>query len=461
MKKEVPKNIELEQKILGSMLYEEEAVFAAIKVLKPEYFFDKRHQIIFRVMRDMHSSNTGIDSIALHECLKAENKLEESGGASYISKLCEDVWSAANIDYYCAVVVEKWVRRKGIDSARKLAEQCYSEADDTFEIIGGGIQMLEDTLADVEERNDSYNFYDWLPDLINEIAKERLNPELSDVLKMDEFARFNDATGGIGKSNLILISGKYKRGKTTLALGLALDIGVKQKLPVGIVSLEMDKKDELGKKLISMQTGTRYGYLRNPASKGKKGELHFGEDQLLRMSKDAQHDFFNTNLLISDEVMNEMQIKALIKYWVRKMGVKIVFVDYLQLIQSPRRFERQELEIAYMSRFFKLAAKDIGVPIVLIVQENEEGHLAYGKGPARDADFWFSVTKTIKEYPNKKFIEINDGGLTHKVENDESLFMVTLRESRHTQAGKSFLCKYHVNGNFRELNPAYEEEMPV
>lgn len=257
---------------------------------------------------------------------------------------------------------------------------------------------------------------------------------------------------------MIVVSGKFKRAKTTASLAIALDFAIYSKIPIGVISLEMNEKDELDRKLISMMTGTRYGYLRNPSARNKDGSLILKDEHLNNIMNVYRKDIKDAKVYISDKGMNEFQMKAKIKEWIRKKGVGLVVIDYLQLIPSTKKYERKELEVSEMTRHFKLVCKELGIPIIIIEQENEEGHLLYGKGGARDADFWFSISKPIKD--GKKDRDGNPLPIKYKdaeVTPDESIFQVMLRESRHSIEAAKFLCRFTEDGRFIEFDPTFDK----
>ena len=130
-----PSAVDVEISILGAMLLDERAVPKAIEVLRSECFFDKRNRIIFEAMTSLYEANEPIDNISIYEELKKEGKTEEVGGAVYISKLTQDISSAANIDYHARVILEKWILRQLISTSMEIAGSAFQGNEDVFDLL--------------------------------------------------------------------------------------------------------------------------------------------------------------------------------------------------------------------------------------------------------------------------------------------------------------------------------------
>ena len=130
-----PSATEVEMAVLGAMLIDEDAVPKAIEILKPESFFDKRNKIVFESMASLYEANEPIDTVSVYEELKKSGRTDEAGGAAYISKLSQDISSAANIDYHARVVMEKWILRQLISSSMEIASSAYQGNEDVFDLL--------------------------------------------------------------------------------------------------------------------------------------------------------------------------------------------------------------------------------------------------------------------------------------------------------------------------------------
>lgn len=440
MKKQQPNSIEVEKLVLGAILLEPDAMFTVAKMLKPKYFFDGNHQRFYKAMTELYSQNLSIDAVVVFETLK-QLELSRDGDVKLLMQLQSAAVSAAKTELHCRIIIEKWMLRELTDTLDKLKNKALKEVDDSFELIGEGINSLEQILAVSEMQIEEENFYDRLPKLFSEIENERQS-NVSRGIKTHYFPSFDYYTDGLQEGNLVVISGKYKSGKSRLAMALALDYTV-QKIETAIIGFEMNDIEYM-KNIVSMATGVRYGYLRDPSSKAPDGSYLLTKDHIYQMKNKCESMFWETKLFISDSVFNDTDIAAKIKYWKKKYGIKVVFIDYLQLIESNKRYERKNLEIADISKMFKNIARLEKLTIFILVQENESGEAAESKGPLRDSDFWFSISHPVDE--KKESIKVN--GVDVPV--DQSTFWVKLKASRHTKNGGSFVCKFFDNGEFKE-----------
>lgn len=356
--------------------------------------------------------------------------------------------------------------REFISKANSAIQKAQKEIEDPFELIAGTANEFDILLNlsnnDIEEKS----FNEILPDIIETIKKERLEGEAA-TFKTYDFPSFNNATGGIKKGNLIVVSGKYKSGKTRFSLALLKDFAVNSKIPVGLIGFEMDS-DEYFKNLLSMQCGIRYAYLRNPGAKNKDGSYKLNDQDLIDLEAKATKSFNQTKIFISDKTVYDSDVTAKIKFWTKKHHLKIIVIDYLQLIETNKRYERRDLELAEISKRLKNIARSENIAIIVLVQENEAGQSADSKGPLRDSDFWFSIThpvddqayyiddfsqgKKSNEVKKKCVVRVKDiNGNDKMIPADQSIFHVKFKASRHSANGKSFLCKFFENGEFKEL----------
>jgi hypothetical protein len=171
------------------------------------------------------------------------------------------------------------------------------------------------------------------------------------------------------------------------------------------------------------------------------------------MKQKALDDFEGTNIFISDNVFLDIELFAKIHYWHHKYGVKLVAVDYIQLVPTNEDMERRDMVVAHISRSLKNICRQLKINIIEISQENDRGRTAEGKGPEKDCDFWFSCIHPSDE--NIKSIKMQDGDALVDVPIDESVFQVRFKASRHSPNGGSFLTKFFENGEYKEYDYKY------
>ena len=462
-----PAVLDVEKNVLAAVMLNENSIITVVKYLKPYHFSDIKHQIIFKACLSLFDSNLLIDISAIYETLKKLEQTEKAGGLKYLNSLSVNYNSDAYLVQWCRLIYEKWMLREFISKSKAAIIKAQKEIDDPFELIGETANELDVLLNassnDIEEKSLSER----LPQIIDHIKRERLEGEAA-TFKSIDFPSFNIATGGIKKGNLIVISGKYKSGKTRFSLALLKDFAVNSKIPVGLIGFEMDQ-EEYDKNLLSMECGVRYGYLRNPGAKNKDGSFKLNDSDLIELETKANKSFGETKIFISDKSVYDSDVTAKIKFWTKKHHLKIIVIDYLQLIETNKRYERRDLELAEISKRLKNIARSENIAIIVLVQENEAGQSADSKGPLRDSDFWFSIThpvddsayyiddlsngKNAGQSKKKCVVRIKDrNGSDKMIEADQSIFHVKFKASRHSANGKSFLCKFFEDGKFIELS---------
>ncbi len=439
--------INIEQQILGSILIDNESLDVIVQQIQPIHFFDNKNKLIYSTILKMYNAGLSIDSITLLDALKKDGKDQACGGVKYLSGLSIGVISAANVIYHCRIVFEKWMLRELYLLSKSIAEQIESGKDDPFEIQSLAIEKFESLLRNIDNFDNDTSLADELDNVIENIER-RYSGKDDNALKSRTFPSFNKMTGGIRESDFVCILGDYKQGKTTFAEQLALDFALNDNIPVGFFSLEMDK-ESLYLKAFSLRTGIDYQKLRSPKENGLTAK------EFQNFKEEAKKIFKNIRFYVCDKPLDKYQIKAKMKLWKRKFGIGCFVVDYISLIPVNERKERRDIEVSDLSRFFKLAAKELKTPILMLSQANNDGKTAESKGLSRDADFVISVKKPvecgireIKLKGNKSFRP------------DENHFYITLDYSRHGRNKISFIAAF-VNNKFVELDVRNGTNEPV
>jgi len=228
---------EVEMAVLGAMLIEKEAVPKAIELLAPENFYMKEHRIIFEAVRNLFEANEPVDTVTLYEELKKNSQIEAVGGAAYLSKLSQNISSAANVEYHAKIIIEKYILRSLITSTMEIARSAYEGADDAFELLDAAerkiFEITEETLKKTytpmdRAVRDAMEYIELIHD-----KKRQTFAVPTGFYKMD------DLLGGFQRSDLVILAARPSMGKTALALSLARNAAVDYKIPVAIFSLEM------------------------------------------------------------------------------------------------------------------------------------------------------------------------------------------------------------------------------
>ncbi|HDP37118.1 MAG TPA: replicative DNA helicase [Candidatus Atribacteria bacterium] len=351
-----PQNISAEQAALGSMLLQEEAILHGVDILRPEDFYKKSHQIIFRCILELFEKSKGVDLVTLTEELNRINLLEEVGGVTYLTNLINSVPTAANIEHYVKIIEEKSILRNLINNATKIISMGYEEKEDAKILL----DKAEHLIFEVSERNLGQSF---VP--IKEILQDSFE-KIENLYHRDEFItgvpsgfdEFDDLTTGFQPSELIVIAGRPGMGKTAFCMSIAQYIAVSKNIPVALFSLEMSKSQLVQRMLCSEA--------RVDAHNLRKGRLAESDWPTLSM---AAGRLASAPIFIDDTAgITCLEIKAKARRLKAQHNLGLVMIDYLQLISSSGRVENRQQEISEISRSLKGLARELNVPVIAVSQ---------------------------------------------------------------------------------------------
>lgn len=358
-----PHAIEAEQGVLGCCLLSRDAVSEAIEKLKnADRFYDLRHGTIFATLAEMIDRNEPIDLITVQQKLKDKNQLESVGGLAYLSSLPDGVPSAANLSYYGDIVYEKYLLRRYI----AVSTECIARA------------------FDFEEGQDAIAVFDSIERDILALSLDRVGSKDKDwkaviqrtIAAMEEYHRghaqmrglptgydyFDKMTAGLAPGQMWVIAGRPGTGKTSLAFNIVEHIAVDLKLPVGVFSLEMID-EELGARSIFQRARAdfqrfRTGYLENSDI-----------PKLLN----AAGPIASAPIKLDDEGdMNIMELRAKARRWKAQDGIKLLVIDYLQLVKGTKNYREVKDEVKEVSNGIKAMAKELRIPVIALCQLNRE-----------------------------------------------------------------------------------------
>ncbi len=354
-----PQNIEAEQAVLGSIIFDNEAVTKAIEALTPDDFYKESHRRLYRAMLDLFDKSEPIDIITLTDYLKKNNELEAVGGISYLSSLANSIPTSANIKYHSKIVREKALLRSLIQTATHITARVYEETPDADEMVDYAEKLIFD-IADKRTENSFASMDSVIKDSIKMIEhlydkKESITGASSGFKDLDEL------TSGFQPGDLIIIGGRPGMGKTAFALNIAQHLGVEQKEPVAIFSLEMSK-EQLALRMLCSEGKV-------DSSRVRKGFLSKQDWPKLTS---AAGRLAEAPIFIDDSsALTVLEIRAKARRLKReRRGLSLVVIDYLQLMRSRGSFERREQEISDISRSLKALAKELKVPVIALSQLN-------------------------------------------------------------------------------------------
>jgi replicative DNA helicase len=350
-----PQNIDAEEAILGGILLDPEAISRVMEILVPEAFYIGAHKDIYRAALDLHAQGRPTDLMTITAWLKDNDKLEKIGGQSRIAQLVDRTISAANIDQYAALVMDKYTRRKLIQVGGEIAQMGYDTSTPLETVLDQAEQKVFNITQDRPQQG-LIATSDILIDTFSEIEQRSLGIVLPGV--PCGFYDLDAMTQGFQRSDLIIAAGRPSMGKTSFVLNMARNIAAIQKLPVAVFSLEMSKL-QLVYRLLSSEV-----------------EM---ESNRLRSGRIAQHEWEKLGHAISvlsqmpvfiDDTPNisvtEMRSKVRRLQAEQGGALGLILVDYLQLMEGGGDNRVQEL--SKITRSLKGLAREVNAPIIALSQ---------------------------------------------------------------------------------------------
>lgn len=353
-----PQALELEKAMLGAQLIDNKAHDLISGFAKKEIFYEPRHQMIQEAINTLAADGHPIDILTVTDQLARMGHLEEVGGPAYIAELSSKVTSSANIEYHTQIVAQKFLSRQLIALCTKIETKAYDETEDPADVLqeaDSGILDLHNLFPDGDIRT--------LAETTREAQKEIMAAAANTegVTGVPSFQNLDEVTAGYQNTDLVIIAARPAMGKTAFALSTAKSICIDQNIPAAVFSLEMSAV-QLTKRLIS-------NVCEIPGNALLTGQLH--RDGWDRFDKNVQR-LLDAPLYIDDTAsLTVGAFWAKAKRLVREKGVKIIFIDYLQLMHADgKRFGTRQEEVADISRSLKKIAKELNIPIVALSQLN-------------------------------------------------------------------------------------------
>ena len=353
--KSSPQSIEAEKSVLGSMMIDKNVIAQAVEILSAEDFYRDAHKYIFKSIVEMYQRDEPIDEITLLEHLKSTDRLEKSGGISYITEIVSSVLTTANVKSYIKIVEDKATLRKLIDSSTKIIESCYNNQDDVEKVI----DVAEQKIFDLAEKKSSSDF-EPLSDILERGFEqiETLFNNKGEVTGVGSgFKDLDDLTSGFQKGDMILIAARPSMGKTTFALNIAEHAALREGKSVVIFSLEMSK-EQLAYKLLCSEANVDMLKLRT-------GNL---EDKDWENIARASGQLSSAKIYIDDTAgVSIMEMRSKCRRLKIEYGIDLILIDYLQLMSGSGEESRQQ-EVSEISRNIKAIAKEMQCPVIALSQ---------------------------------------------------------------------------------------------
>ncbi|MFQ5479968.1 MAG: replicative DNA helicase [Thermodesulfobacteriota bacterium] len=364
-----PHNIEAEQSVLGSILIEKDSIARILDILTDDGsdFYHKVHAELFKGMVSLFEKNIPVDVVTVADLFKTTTILGPVGGLSYIGVLAEATPTASNITYYAKIVKEKSLLRRMISTTSAISARGYESMDSVEEYIDDSEQKIFEVTQDRAKKT-FFALKDIIKDTFESI--EKLYAKKNAITGVATgFTDLDRLTAGFQNSDLIIIAGRPSMGKTSFALNIAEMAALDHKAPVAVFSLEMSK-EQLVQRMLSSRAKVDLGKLRSGFLK---------EEDWPRLTN-AVGALFDAPVFIDDTpAQSVLEMRAKARRWKSEFGLKMVIVDYLQLMRGRRSSASREQEISEISRSLKAMAKELHIPVVALSQlsrmtERREGN---------------------------------------------------------------------------------------
>ncbi len=365
----LPQNPDAERAVLGNILFDQDTIYKVMDILRTDDFYTSAHRLIYAALIELNKKSIPVDVLTITEYLKNNGSLETAGGESYVASLIDLAPVTTNITTYANIIKEKAIRRELITNSMQIAKMGYDPSIEIDSYLDGSVKLIFDitqkrftsTMVTSKE----------LIEKAYQIIEERRKNKMAVTGVPSGFDALDEITSGFQSSDLIVIAARPGVGKTSLALNIAMNASVKHQNPVAIFSLEMSKQ-QLALRLLSMEARVRYMSI-------LRGYLEFAEFQ--RLNK-AASIIQNAPILIDDKpAISMLEIRAKARRLKAENKLKLLIIDYLQIMEQPRESESTQAAIAALSGSLKALAKELDVPVLLLSQLNREGERRDFKRP--------------------------------------------------------------------------------
>jgi len=427
--RELPKNIEAEQVVLGSAILEPEGTIPIlVEKLLPEYFYQRRHRVIFRTIRELFDRGDPSDIVSLANRLEEKGELEAAGGRMYLNELLDRVATTASLEYYAEIVKKKATLRTLIEAGGRIGELGYDEVSETADVL----DKAESIIFDISSRDSAGSYFlinDFLYEHIDRLEELHRDPNRHTITGFSTgFPKLDEMTSGLHRSDLMIVAGRPGTGKTSFALSIARHVAIREKAAVGVFSLEMTKEQLLerllcGEGKVSLHR-LRGGYI--PSAKWR--DLAMAASKLQK-----------TTIVIDDTPgASILEIRAKARRMASQHRLDLVIVDYLQLVEGSIRTDVREQEISHISRSLKRLARELSVPVIAVSQLNR------------------AVEQREKKYP--RLADLRESGA---IEQDADVVMFIYREDYYRQPDEESAAPGQGAGSEAEIIIAKQRNGPL
>ena len=422
-----PHNIEIEEQVLGIILNEPKAFVTAVNIINANCFYKNEHQTIFNAFTSLYSQAKPIDLVSVTTYLRNNNHLDNVGGNFFLMELMERAGTYSSFEYFCHTLLELSERREGIEKSAKLIDSLYdlsTDLDENMVIANEVVLSLSNEVSNIGGVQLSTALLEMIREQENELRGEFSGCK-------SKYVDLDRVIVGFKNQQVAVLAGRPGMGKTTFGINIAYRLAKYDKTPVGFFSLEMSSV-ELTKKFAAI-------------------ESQICNSRMTMLNERQVLDYFSAIQSVGDlpifiddkpgATIDEIRARAITMK--RKHDVKLIVIDYLQLITTKSRSGNREQEISEISRKVKLLAKELNIPIIAISQLSRQveqsdpkvpflHHLRESGSIEQDADMVLMLWRPeYYDYPEFEY----DG----KVVDSHGMVVTYVRKNRNGETGKALM----------------------
>jgi replicative DNA helicase len=421
-----PQDMAAEQSVLGAMLISKDAIADVTENLRGADFYRPSHETIHDAIIDLYGRSEPVDMVTVAAELQKRGELARIGGAAYLHTLSANVPIAANAGYYADIVREKAVLRRLVDAGTRIVQIGYAGEGDVDDIV-------DEAQAEVYKITEKRSSEDYAP--LSEIMAGVLD-EIEAIGNREAglygvptgFADLDELTNGLHAGQMIIVAARPGAGKSTLALDLCRAASIQANMATAFFSLEMTRS-EITMRLLSAEAKVPLNHIRNG---------NMSDDDWTKLAR-KMGEVSSAPMFIDDSPnMTMMEIRAKARRLKQRHDLRLMVIDYMQLMTSGKKVESRQLEVSEFSRQIKLLAKELGIPIIALSQLN--------RGPEQRAD------------KRPMLSDLRESG---SLEQDADMVILLHREDMYeresTRPGEAdLIVAKHRNGPTREITVAFQ-----
>ncbi|TQS40000.1 replicative DNA helicase [Cryptosporangium phraense] len=425
-----PQDLAAEQSVLGGMLLSKDAIADVVEIVRSHDFYKPAHALVFDTIIDLYGRGEPADPVTVVAALADRAELARVGGAPYVHTLIQQVPTAANAAYYARIVAERAILRRLVEAGTRIVQLGYGSAAGAGREVDDVVDMAQQAVYEITEKRTSDDYT---------VLEELLQPTMDEIEAIGAtggimsgvptgFVDLDRLTNGLHPGQLIIVAARPGLGKSTFGLDVARSASIRHQLTSCVFSLEMSKI-EITMRLLSAEA-------RVPLHNLRSGQL--SEDDWTKLARRIG-EVSEAPLFIDDSPnMTMMEIRAKARRLKQRHDLRLVVIDYLQLMSGNKRVESRQQEVAELSRGLKLLAKELEVPVIAASQLN--------RGPEQRTD---------------KRPQLSDLRESGSIEQDADMVLLLHREDYYEKesprAGEAdFILAKHRNGPTDTVTVAFQ-----